>query len=210
MGFREESATQKAAFLELLSVVKSVSVSARELGLNRGTAANWARQAGIRSIRAPHPARAAFAQYRRDGMSITAASARVGINVRTGRDWDHGVRRVKNARIYPDGRRVDYATGETTIVSGPHASPSLVALEQAIHPRFLSLQEREQIADLRREGQSLRAISRAIGRSPSTIKRELDRNSSELGVYQPHAAHRRSVVRRPRPKSSKLAQASRL
>lgn len=208
MGFRQESDTRKAAFLEVLSVVKSVTVAARELGVSCGTAGTWARKAGIRSIRAPHPARAEFAQCRRDGMSITAAAARVGVNVRTARDWDHGVRRVKNARIYPDGRRVDYATGETTMVSGSHASPSLVALEQTIHPRFLSLQEREQIADLQRAGQSLRAIGRIMGRSPSTIKRELDRNTSASGTYQPHAAHRRSVARRPRPKPAKLAHES--
>lgn len=206
MGFREESATQKAAFLELLSVVKSVSVAARELGMNRGTAANWARQAGIRSVRAPHPARAQYERLRSEGTSQSAAAERVGVNVRTARDWDLGVRRVKNARIYPDGRRVDYATGETTIVTVPPATPSLISLEQEIHPRFLSLSEREHIADLMREGQSLRAIGRATGRSPSTIKRERDRNSGEAGAYQPHAAHRRAVARRPRPKSSKLAR----
>lgn len=208
MGGREESGTQKAAFLEVLSVVKNVTVAARHLGVPRGTAGRWACEAGIRSVRPPHPARAEFARCRQDGMSITAASARVGVNVRTGRDWDHGVRRVKNARIYPDGRRVDYVTGETTMVSEPHASPSLVSLEQAIHSRFLSLQEREQIADRVREGQSIRAIGRAMGRSPSTIKRELDRNTSEAGIYQPHAAHRQAVARRPRPRSSKLAHDS--
>ncbi|MCA9835035.1 MAG: IS30 family transposase [Thermomicrobiales bacterium] len=138
-------------------------------------------------------------------MSQSAAAVRIGINVRTARDWDQGIRHVGNARIYPDGRRVDYATGRTSTVPVPHASPSLMALEQAIHPRYLSLQEREQIADLHRDGQSLRAIGRAMGRSSSTIKRELDRNTSESGTYQPHAAHRQAVARRPRPKPAKLA-----
>jgi IS30 family transposase len=135
-----------------------------------------------------------------------AAAAEVEINVRTARDWDHGVRHSRNSRFYLDGRRVNYTTGQTTMESMTGPPPGLAMVEHLLHPRFLSLSEREQIADLRREGQSIRAIGRALGRPPSTIKRELDRNSAASGAYHPHAAHRHAAARRPRPKSSKLAE----
>jgi len=204
MGSRAAVAGQRAAFLALLSVLGSVSLAARELGINRHTAYGWARQAGIRSIRAPHPARAAYAALRADGVSRQAAATQVGINVRTARDWDHGVRHSRNSRFYPDGRRVDYTTGRTTMESMTRP-PGLAMVEKSLHPRFLSLAEREQIADLRRDGQSVRAIGRALGRSASTITREIDRNATGRETYHPHAAHRRSAARRPRPKDAKLA-----
>lgn len=204
MGFSSDHAEQKAAFLALLDVVKSVTVAARELGINRHTAGAWARQAGRRSIRALHPARTAYAALRAQGLSQQAAAARVGINVRTARDWDHGVRHSRNSRFYPDGRRVDYTTGQTTMESMARP-PGLAVVEQVLDPRFLSLVEREQIADLRRQGQSYRAIGRVLGREASTIQREVARNTTATGTYQPHAAHRLAAARRPRPKAAKLA-----
>jgi len=44
------------------------------------------------------------------------------------------------------------------------------------HSRYLSIIERERLAVLRREGLSMREISRRLDRSPSTISRELSRN----------------------------------
>jgi IS30 family transposase len=78
-------------------------------------------------------------------------------------------------------------------------------VEQVLDPRFLSLAEREQIADLRRQGQSYRAIGRVLGREASTIQREVARNTPATRTYQPHAAHRLAAARRPRPKTAKLA-----
>ncbi|XXC92106.1 IS30 family transposase [Streptomyces sp. A5-4] len=85
----------------------------------------------------------------------------------------------------------------------------LKALEKQIHPRFLTLAEREKIRDLRAAGQSLRAIGRALGRPASTVKRETDANSGLEG-YQPYAAHRAAATRRPRPKDRKLLREGRL
>jgi hypothetical protein len=45
-----------------------------------------------------------------------------------------------------------------------------------VSPRFLSEDERVRIADLRRAGMGVRAIGGQLGRSPSTISRELRRN----------------------------------
>jgi len=72
--------------------------------------------------------------------------------------------------------------------------------------RFLSVEERIVIADLRREGRSLRAIAAELGRDASTISREVRRNAHPgSGEYRPYAAQDRAESRRPRPKTGKLA-----
>jgi IS30 family transposase len=67
-----------------------------------------------------------------------------------------------------------------------------------ISNRYLSEEERVDIADLRRSGLSVRAIARRLGRAPSTISRELRRNAVAGRVYRPFDAHRRATVRRAR------------
>ena len=47
--------------------------------------------------------------------------------------------------------------------------------------RYLCFAEREEIALLRAEGKGVREIAREIGRSPSTISRELRRNAATRG-----------------------------
>ncbi len=182
--------------------VGSVTEVARRLGVNRNAAFTWARQAGLSSKRVPHPGKADFARLRAEGLSRREAAARVGIHERTAKDWDRGVRRTTNARIYPGGRRVDYGTGRTTMVSVTNPSPS--PIPEVIGLRLLSLRERETIADLRRAGWSLRAIGRELGRPASTIKRELDARIDN-GRYLPHGAHRDAAAKRARPKTAKLA-----
>lgn len=109
------------------------------------------------------------------------------------------MRKSNGNRIYPDGRKVDYRTGATTIV----ATVPLESLDKALHRRFLTLAEREQIADMHREGSSLRAIGRALGRPASTIKREID-NRAKDGTYRPYQAHRHWARSRPRSREGKL------
>ncbi|MFF0443917.1 IS30 family transposase [Kitasatospora sp. NPDC004614] len=95
-------------------------------------------------------------------------------------------------------------------MSGVTTAPvGLRALEKQLHPRFLTLVEREQIRDLRAAGQSLRAIGRALGRPASTVKREIDANSGVAG-YRPYQAHRAAAARRLRPKDRKLLREGRL
>jgi IS30 family transposase len=77
-------------------------------------------------------------------------------------------------------------------------------IEKLIHPRYLSLLDREQIKDLHRSGMSMREIAGELGRSPSTISRELRRNTVSTRGYLPHTAHRLSVQRRARPRQAKL------
>ncbi|MFF4283684.1 IS30 family transposase [Streptomyces kronopolitis] len=150
-------------------------------------------------------------KLRARGVSRREAAERAGVHVRTAKDWDNGVRRSGNGRVYPDGRRVNYTTGTVTmsgvIMKAPVRPVSLKSLEKKLHPRFLTLSERERIRDLRAAGQSLRAIGRALGRPASTISRELRNNSGTAG-YHPYAAHRVAAARRPRPKERKLLRES--
>ena len=198
----------RARFFEALDRENgSVKGAARVVGVSSSTAAGWARKAGIRgrgkSGMAGHPGRAGYDTLRADGVSRRDAAARAGVHERTARDWDCGIRKIGNARLLPDGRLIDYKSGVTTIVPATPASVS--AVEAELHPRFLTVAERELIADLRRQGESLRAIGRALGRPASTIKREIDARSAE-GVYRPHRAQRAWAASRARPKRSKLAQ----
>ena len=90
----------------------------------------------------------------------------------------------------------------------PSAAPVVLeALEQPVSARYLSLPEREKIADLRSQGTSMQAIGRALGRSVGTISREIKRNSHPVLGYQPYGAHRTATAARARPKDSKLAAA---
>src|SRR5665648_1303883 len=76
--------------------------------------------------------------------------------------------------------------------------------------RYLSLRERLQIADLERLGYSIRRISIELGRHPSTVKRELDRNRDRHGRYLPHGADDAARLRRRRPREHKLMASPRL
>jgi IS30 family transposase len=51
---------------------------------------------------------------------------------------------------------------------------------------------------------SIRQIAVELRRSPSTISRELKRNTVSTRGYMPHTAHRMSVKRRARPRQPKL------
>lgn len=87
---------------------------------------------------------------------------------------------------------------------------TIEALEKPISTRYLCLREREEIAHLLREGASVRGIARALGRSASSISREITRHEHPSLGYQPFTAHRASVAARARFKPSKLKESGRL
>jgi transposase, IS30 family len=198
---RAESARLCEEFLARFDLVGSATIVAREMGINRHTAAGWVRQAGRRSQGSSrrHPGRDEYERLRGQGVPRASAARAVGVNVRTAKDWDYGVRKTCHSRTYPDGRRVDYTTGMITM------GQPLALAEKVLDERFVSLSERETMADLRRAGSSIRKIAEALGRAPSTVSRELARNGDTDGEYRPFAAHRAAAGRRPRPKTSKLA-----
>ncbi len=79
--------------------------------------------------------------------------------------------------------------------------------------RYLSFAEREQIALWRAQEVSRREIARRLGRSASTISRELRRNASTRGgtlTYRATVAQWHRDRRAARPKTAKLARNTRL
>jgi IS30 family transposase len=74
--------------------------------------------------------------------------------------------------------------------------------------RYLGFAEREEIAICRAYGYGVREIARHLGRSPSTISRELRRNAATRGgtlVYRAVAAQWHRDRRAARPKTARLA-----
>jgi IS30 family transposase len=72
--------------------------------------------------------------------------------------------------------------------------------------RFLSLLERQRIATLRRDGLGVRAIALELGRSPSTVSRELRRNTAVHDrSYDGDLAHARARERARRPRHGRLS-----
>jgi IS30 family transposase len=81
----------------------------------------------------------------------------------------------------------------------------------AYSPRYLSRLERYELARLLEFGLSQRAIAARLGRSPSTICRELQRNrDSRSGQYQPDRAEWLAWERQRRPKPSKCSADAKL
>jgi transposase, IS30 family len=68
----------------------------------------------------------------------------------------------------------------------------------------LSQDERLEIRFGLEQGCSFRAIAGRLGRSPSTVSREVERNGGREG-YRPFAAHDRAYAQSRRPKQTKLA-----
>ena len=127
------------------------------------------------------------------GVSSREACRIVGIDRRTGLRWRNGYTRSDNSKWTPP---VNLAI--------PDPGPS----------RHLRESERVHIADRLRENASLRTIAAELGRSPSTISREIRRNGAlwrgKGWVYRPLAAQSRADARRPRPKPGQIGQNSEL
>jgi transposase, IS30 family len=125
---------------------------------------------------------AKYWQLMREGVSNAQACRLLGMHRRTGTQ----LRQARNFQI-----------------------PSVMA-RQVGRGRYLDRRERLQIADLLRLDHSIRSIAAALGRHPSTIKRELDRHRDAEGRYLPHTADHDARVQRARPKVHKLAGNTRL
>ena len=81
-------------------------------------------------------------------------------------------------------------------------------LEADRHTRYLSSIERECLAVLRREGLSMRELSRRLGPSPSTISRGLRRNMRrhDRGKYEAVLAHARSREKARRDRGGRIGK----
>lgn len=119
--------------------------------------------------------KAKFWELITSGSSAASACEALGVHRRTGRRW-----------ILETG-------GRAPVQSPPGCG------------RYLSLDERIKIADLKMAGWSIRSIATEIERSPSTVSRELRRNAPASNRrYGPHEAQKMAARRACRPKCLKL------
>lgn len=215
---RKYTAEEKENFLRILREQMNIATAAVAAGIHRPTAYAWARKAGIYTseARKVNPRREEFLRLRAEGLTRREAAAKVGADPRSATDWDKGIQIIHYGRIYPDGRVVRYPDPRLSgvkprTIRAIGGRVDLEKVEQVIHGRYLSLLDREQIRDLHRTGMSIRKIAAELDRSPSTISRELKRNTvSTTRGYLPHTAHRLSVQRRARPRSAKVIANSEL
>lgn len=163
--------------------------------------------------------RVEYLQLRLSALTLTDAAAACGISIRTGQDFDKGLvkpntgPRVRFIAQGPDAvvynKLMTAVLTQTDVIEpGRQAEPATSALidpYRQISSRYLSLIDREGIFDLRKAGNSVREIARRLGRSPSTISRELRRNHTAAGPYGPLAAQRKATARRLRPKTAIIA-----
>ena len=83
--------------------------------------------------------------------------------------------------------------------------PPTALSDEVRSQRYLSLLERQRIATLRRDGLGVRQIAAELGRSPSTISRELRRNTAVHDrSYDGDLAHARARERLRRPRRGRL------
>lgn len=127
-----------------------------------------------------------FAKLLQQGVSISEACRRLGIDRKTGHWWKNG-----GAVVTSTGTRI------IEPVIGRYQG-------KADSDRYLSEAERVVIADGHRAGKSARAIAMELGRAVSTVARELTRNRASDGAYHPFTAHALMRTRRPRPKPRRL------
>jgi IS30 family transposase len=121
-----------------------------------------------------------FMELRERGWSIRATAREVGASRTAANGWARGY------KVYRHG-----------VVVGFVPPLERLAVRQ-INARFLSQEERIEIADLRHAGVNIRHIADRLGRAPSTISRELRRNTARSRGYRPFEAHRRATARRAR------------
>jgi IS30 family transposase len=122
------------------------------------------------------------------GMSVLRAARRVGASGPTGTRW--------------------WAqSGQMTVSMGPSGGlPDPAPTPEGPGGRALNLAERGMIQMGRRSGLSYAKIGEAIGRNKSVVWREVNRNTSQDGVYYASVAHTRAHQARHRPKPLKLVE----
>jgi IS30 family transposase len=77
-------------------------------------------------------------------------------------------------------------------------------IERPISRRYLSQDERIEIADGLHSGESVKVIAARIGKCYQSVYREIARNRKPDGSYQPWYAHNQAFLRRRRPKGRRV------
>ena len=78
-------------------------------------------------------------------------------------------------------------------------------VETPISPRYLSQDDRIEIADGLGRGEPVKLIAARIGKSYQSVYREIARNRKPDGRYQPWYAHNQAFLRRRRPRPRRLS-----
>jgi transposase, IS30 family len=190
--------------VSVFSTTGSINAAAKAAGISHCSVRKLLVAAGLvaaqRRPRGKAAARAQFLELVGQGWSTARAAREVGVHERTARDWREGIRESGNTRVRPDGTVIDYGSGRQytqSVTITARSDPP------AISSRYLSLQDRLAIADGRAVNKTMTAIADSIGKSLSTVSREIDRHSVE-GLYLPYQADQAAAAARRRPKQSKL------
>jgi IS30 family transposase len=77
-------------------------------------------------------------------------------------------------------------------------------IERPITRRYLSQDDRIEIADGLRRGEPVKVIATRIGKCYQSVYREIARNRKPDGSYQPWYAHNQAFLRRRRPKARRV------
>ena len=133
--------------------------------------------------------RARYVEHLEEGMNFTQAAHAVGVSKRTGKVWRNGRTRSSGRNEAPS---VDWYRGD-------------MPLPKKVDSRYLSEEERIEIADGLLAGESMRSIAGRLGRPASTVSREVARNCGPDGRYRPHRAQQLAAARLARPKRRKVA-----
>lgn len=208
------SGVDQALLAAVFAAMGSVDAAAKAVGVAHSTARKMLVEAGLvdaaRQVVGKPVERARFLELLDEGWPTAAAARAVGVNVRTARDWREGIRRVGNTRVRPDGMVSDYTTGtrytQSVKTLATHQCP---APDDESVSRYLQLADRLVIADGLTAGLTYTAIADKLGRSTSTVSREVAAHRVE-GLYLPYQADAAAAAARARPKQSKLVTNQRL
>ena len=77
-------------------------------------------------------------------------------------------------------------------------------IDKPINPRYLTQDDRIEIADGLAAGEPVKTIAERIGKTFQSVYREIARNRKPDGTYQPWYAHAQAYQRRRRPKTRRL------
>jgi IS30 family transposase len=168
----------RAAPIAGVSVAKAYAIVRQAGGVARGLAMREAIRARAAAAAAGAAGRErALLELVASGVTLSRAAQMAGVSLGTARGWAARISRVP--------------------VTPPPACSG----------RYLSREERYEIARLTESGLSARQVAGRTGRAPSTVCRELARNACpRTGGYQPERAHSLARERRARPKPSKLSR----
>ncbi len=157
------------------------------MGIGRQQRTTWVLRGKLRSPGRPPVARredrVRFWEAIAGGVSTVQAARLVGVSEIVGSRWFRDAGGMPNLKLVP------------------------------LSERYLSFVEREEIALLRVQGKGVRAIARLVGRSPSTICRELRRNAAtrtDCSGYRASTAQWHADRRARRPKTARLVENDRL